>query len=462
MIHELKIDKTIEYDVVVCGGGMTGYAAAVTASEKGQKTLLIEKGGCLGGVATSGAVTCLLGGMDYENGDFRFVTGGLFEEMYYSLRKDGDCVDIYSIDRYRSPHAWYSGLTESIIFDNDAMKRYLDKTLLNSGSDLLYFSCIIDVKTKNNKIDYVLLSNKDGITAVTGKTFIDCTGDGDVAYMSGCSMTKGREEDELMMPATLIMTLENVDTEALLNYIEENNSPRFREKIKALTAKGEWPFPIEIFISMLLNRPGHHMVNSIRQVGIDGTDAKSLTMGMIEGRADNKKLFDIVKENIKPYKDSVISSMAEVIGIRETRRIRGSYTLTLDDLISGSDFDDIIALSSYCFDVPDPKKPSYQPLDGQQIKKQYAEVPYRCMIPDKIENLIVTGRSISIERIVMGPLRVMGPCIGMGQAAGLAASVCIIDKVNAKDVDINKLKKQLREIGCIIDESEVRKVRKDI
>lgn len=460
MIHELKINKNISYDVVVCGGGTTGFAAATQAARAGKKAIIIEKNGCLGGVATAGSVKCLLGGIDYEDGIFKFVTGGIFKELYYSLRQTGDCVDIYKINRQRSPHAWYSGLSESIIFDNEAMKRLMENIVLNSGADILYFSHIIDVGIENEEIKYVLIANKDGVTAVNGKVFIDTTGDGDIAFLSGCTTEKGRPEDGLMMPATLIMDLAGVDTETVLSYIQKHNSPRFKEEISALAKDGKWDFPIEIFISMLLNQPGHHMINSLRQVGIDGTDASSLTKGMIEGRADNKRLYDIIKENIPGYNNSIIASMAETIGIRETRRIVGEFKLTLDDLINGKDFEDVIALSSYCFDVPDPKKPSYQPLEGKKIKKKYAEIPYRCMLPDKVGNLIAAGRNISVEREVMGPLRVMGPCIGMGQAAGLAAAVTCDNGIKIQKININNLKNTLIDNDCIIKESDICIVRR--
>ena len=132
-----------------------------------------------------------------------------------------------------------------------------------------------------------------------------------------------------------------------------------------------------------------------------------------------------------------------------------NVAVTFDDLIEGKDFDDVIALSSYCFDVPDPKKPSHQPKEGVKTKKKYAEVPYSCMLPDKIGNLIMAGRSISVERIVMGPLRVMGPCIGMGQAAGFAA-VSKVDKgIDFANVDISELKEKLLISDCIIKEDDV-------
>ncbi len=462
MIHKLNINNIERYDVVVCGGGMTGFAAAVTSARVGKKTLLIEKGTCLGGVGTAGGVNILLGGIKYGEEKYNFITGGLFKELYYNLRKTDDCVDIYKINRERSPHAWYPGLAESIIFDNEAMKDQLESIAVESGVKIKYMSYIFDVKTNENNIDYILITGKSGNTAVKADVFIDSTGDADIAKMSGCSYVLGRDEDNLMTPATLIMFLEDVDTEKVLEYIEKNKSPRFREKIKSLRQKGEWPFDFDIFISALINKEGYHMVNSIRQVGIDGTDTDSLTEGIIEGRKENKQLFNILKKYFPGYEKAKISSMTETIGIRETRRIIGEFVLTFSALMSGEEFDDIIALSSYCFDLPDPKRPSHQPLEGQKIKKRYTEIPYRCMLPDKIDNLLVAGRSISVEREVLGPIRVMGPCIGMGQAAGAAAAMAADKDSSVKDVDVLQLKEKLKSINCITDESQVCEVRNNI
>jgi len=204
------------------------------------------------------------------------------------------------------------------------------------------------------------------------------------------------------------------------------------------------------------------MINTIRQVGIDGTDGKSLTEGMIQGRRENKKLFDILTEYFPGYENSNIANTAETLGVRETRRIIGDFILRLEALMNGEVFEDVIALSSYCFDLPDPKKPSFQPLEGEKIKKNYTEIPYRCMLPDKVNNLLVAGRSISVEREVLGPIRVMGPCIGMGQAAGMAASMTTENNMYVKDIVVKHLKKKLIDINCIIDESQICEVRKEI
>ena len=461
MKHTININKQLEYDIVVCGGGMTGFAAAVTAARKGHRTLLIEKSGCMGGVATSGMVCSLLGGMDYIDDKYYFVTGGLFKELYYGLRENNECVDVYGINRNRSPHAWYPGLAEAIIFDNEAMKRLLDKKAVESGVDILYFTYIHDLSEEEGTIEYIVAANKDGNIAIKGKVFIDCTGDADIAFMAGNSYIKGREEDNLMTPATLIMNVDGVDTEGLLEYIEKNNSPRFRNEILDLRSKGIWNKDIEIFISMLLNRPGYHMINSVRQVGIDGVDAVSITKGMIDGRVESKELFDIIKEHFEPYKNCNMVNTADTIGIRETRRIKGSFVLKLSDLLEGRDFKDVIALAAYCFDLPDPKRPSFQPLEGKSISKNYTEIPFGTMIPDKTLNMLVAGRSISVEREVLGPIRVMGPCMGMGQAAGTAAALFIEGSLDCfGDTVIDELKDTLRNADCIIDSGDIQEVRR--
>ena len=211
-----------------------------------------------------------------------------------------------------------------------------------------------------------------------------------------------------------------------------------------------------------MTKPGYHMINTIRQVGIDGTDGKSLTKGMIQGRRENKQLYDLLTEYFPGFENSNIANTADTIGIRETRRIIGDFVLSLKALMRGEVFEDVIALASYCFDLPDPKKPSLQPLEGERIKKNYTEIPYKCMLPDNINNLLVAGRSISVEREVLGPIRVMGPCIGMGQAAGMAASMAYDNKILINDVAIDKLKKNLSRIDCITDESQICVVRKEI
>lgn len=466
MKHLLSISSQKNYDIVVCGGGFTGVACAYMAALKGKKVALIEKTGSLGGVGTIAAVPILLGGITYkeENNEYQFVVGGLFKRLYEDLRKSDSCINIYDIDRNKSPHGWYSSLANSIIFDIEQTKSLLDQYMKEANVDLYYFSSVIDTKVENNKINYVIVSNKSGNHIFNGKVIADCTGDADIAHMSGCEYTLGRDSDNLMAPASLIMTVENVDTDEYVNEIVLNNSPRYKEKIKELRDKGIWNFPYDILISIQLNQKNLHLINTIRQVGVDGTDSDSLTNGMIDGREENLKLFSILKEHFKGFKNAHIASMAEMIGIRETRRIKGLYTLTINDLIEGTEFDDVISLSSYGFDLPDPKKPSYQPYHEKKVKlkSSITKIPYRCLVPNTISNLICPGRAISVERDVLGPIRVMGPCTGMGMAAGIACDLAVELSCSIKDVPIKDLQTRLVNENCIINEDQIIKIGENI
>jgi len=460
MEHVLNVKDIKNYDLIVCGGGFTGVACAYQASKLGLKVALIESKGYLGGVGTSGNVPILLGGIDYMDNQYNFVVGGLFKKIYYDLRKENACVNINKINRSRSPHAWYGGLANAIIFDIEKMKLLLDQYILESNIDIFYFTNLIDVKVEKNEITYAICSNKSGIQAFKAKYFADCTGDADVAMLAGCEYELGRKDDNLMAPATLTMLVDNVNTEKYLEEIVTNNSPRFKKKIKELREKGIWNFPYDILISIELNSNGLHLINTIRQIGIDGTNGNSLTKGIIEGRKENEKLFNILKKYFIGFENAKMVYTGETIGIRETRRIKGEYTLKIDDLVEGKRFNDIICISSYSFDLPDPKKPSFQPLEGKEnlIKNKYTQIPYLTLVPKQINNLICPGRAISVEREVLGPIRVMGPCTGMGQAAGVASYEALNSKKAYKDINIENVKKILKQNDCIINNNDICKV----
>ena len=164
------------------------------------------------------------------------------------------------------------------------------------------------------------------------------------------------------------------------------------------------------------------MINTPRICGIDGTDGRSLSEGMQRGRAEALQLLAVMRKHFPGFAGARLKAVAPLLGVRETRRIVGDYVLTVDDLVSGRPFPDVIGFTSYGWDLPDPKKPSYQPMHEERIRKSpLTPIPYRIMVPRPIVNLICPGRAVSVERDVLGPLRVMAPCMAMGEAAGAAA-----------------------------------------
>lgn len=447
---QIKVEKT--YDLVVCGGGMTGFACAVAAARKGLKTALVEKLGCLGGVATSAGVSHLLGGMKYEEklGKTFWNVQGIFKELSELLIQKNAAINPATIDRNYCPHGWFAGLADGVPFDIEVMKVLLDQICQDTGVEILYFTDIIDTAVEENRIRSIVVHNKSGLFAIEANYFADTTGDADLAFLSGCKTVLGREEDNLMTPASLELHVEHVDAGLLAQYIYINEEQRFRKLIQTLRERGEWTFPYEIFISVQLHQQDIFMINTIRQVGIDGTDGDSITRGMINGRAENLRLFELMKKYLPGFANARIRSIAPMLGIRETRRIVGSYLLTVEDLGTGIDFEDSIAVSSYGWDLPDPKRPSYQPLHENNVKRvRYTHIPYRCLIPDAVSNLIVAGRSISVERDVLGPVRVMAPCMAMGQAAGAAASLAARDMRPFATIDVKELQAGLHADGCV-------------
>jgi hypothetical protein len=348
------------------------------------------------------------------------------------------------------PHGWLKGqLAAGIPFDPYRMAAYLDETTAAAGVDVLFFTQAVDALVDGRRITHVVVFNKSGLAAVPAKAVIDATGDADLAARTGCEIVKGRESDGLMTPASLTFHVAGVDQDALDRYIHEHDCPRFRKKILELRESGEWDFPYEIFISVQLYEKGTMMINTTRLVGIDGTDGRSITEGMIRGRREIEKLVALLRRHFPGFAQARLKAVAPVLGVRETRRIRGPYVLSVEDLAAGRAFDDTIGFSAYGWDLPDPKRPSENPSHGRKLA--VTPIPYRVMVPAPIENLICPGRAVSVERPVLGPLRVMAPTMAMGEAAGQAAAVVVRNQVRFRDVDPNALRGALRSHGAIVD-----------
>jgi hypothetical protein len=322
--------------------------------------------------------------------------------------------------------------------------------MLKDGVEILFDTRVVEAVVADGHISHLLLANKAGIQAVTARAVIDATGDADVAARAGCPTVLGRDGDHLMTPTTLMFHVDNIDQAALAAYIQDQNTPRLKELILTLRASGEWTFPYEIFISVQLQELGVMMINTSRLVGVDGTDPRSLTQGLIQGREETRQLLALMRKHIPGCAQARIKAVATSLGVRETRRIVGDYVLSVDDLVTGKSFADTIGLSGYGWDLPDPKRPSHQPMEGRKAPYP-TPIPYRVMLPRAVKNLICPGRAISVERDVLGPLRVMAPCMAMGEAAGLAAKQVVTREMAFANVDIAVLQTTLRAQGAILD-----------
>ena len=451
--EKLKIKEN--YDIVVCGGGFAGFSAAYSAAREGAKVLIIDKNGCLGGVGTAGLVNHILGARLILDDKIYQSVGGLYKTLEQRLVTKGFAVDYKKVDLILNPHGWYPSLGIGVVFDGEYIKLELEQMLFEVGCEILYYTHIIDVVSENEQVSGVVVNNKSGTYVIGGKYFVDATGDADICRAFGLNFKKG-DEDGGMAAASLEMHVDGVDSAVLSEYMKTTGDLRFKNIISQLKQNGEWTFDYDIFISVMLCENDKFMINTIRQTGVDGTDARSLSKAVIDGRKENYKLLDIMKKHFPGFKNAKIYKIAPSVGIRETVRIDGEYTLTVDDLINGTMFDDVIAMSSYGWDLPHPKKPSFQPFLGIQKKLPYTFIPYRCLVPKNSHNIIVAGRCISVEREVLGPIRVMAPCIAMGEAAGIAAYMSMIDNVDFKDINVSELKQKVSKYGGITDLSEIK------
>jgi len=410
-----------EHDVIVAGGGTAGIAAAVAAARNGADTILIERYGFLGGTMTAGLVNPF---MTFHAGKEQIIKG-IFQEIIDRLKDTGG----------------YDEKTKA--FDSEIMKLVLDQMIKEADVKLLLHTYITDaLVTKENIIKGIEAYNKSGRQVVLGKVIIDATGDGDVAVMAGAPYEKGREEDGLTQPMTLNFRMGGVDVERMPS----------REKINKLfeeaKAKGEIKIPRENVLYFPTTRRGEIHFNTTRIVKVDGTKADDLTYAEIEGRRQMAELIKFLKEKVPGFENAYLLMSAVQVGVRETRRIIGEYVLTGEDVIKARKFSDVIARGSYPIDIHSPTG------EGTVIKKlppgESYDIPYRCIVPKKVENLLIAGRCISCTHEAQAAIRVIPIVVAIGQAAGTAAALAAKLHASRREMNVPLLQEALKKQGGIL------------
>ncbi|MFH1454547.1 MAG: FAD-dependent oxidoreductase [Armatimonadota bacterium] len=412
--------------IIVCGGGPAGVSAAIAAARGGAEVLLIEKYGFLGGMATSALVQPWMG---YYSGDVK-VIGGIFDEIVIELKKYGAFKQSEHLGNVH------------YCFDPEILKKVLQDVCLKAGVRILYHSFVAGIKIENNKIKGVYVENKQCRKFYEADYFIDCTGDADIAHFAGAPYEKGRQKDGLMQPVTLNFRLDNVDVKRMPSREEIN------EKYLQLKKEGKIDNPRENVLWFDTPYDGSIHFNTTRVNNIDGTKAEDLTLAEIVSHKQMMQVYLFLKENIPGFENSFIAASGPAIGVRETRRITGDYVLTEDDVLSGKKFDDGIASGCYAIDIHNPEG------GGTVIKKvpegSYYNIPYRCLLPGGVDNLIVAGRPVSTTHEAHSSVRIQACCYAMGQAAGTGASLCEKENKSFRELDVNKLRKILVSDGVIL------------
>ncbi len=400
-------------EVLVVGGGLAGVAAAVTAARMGADALLVERTGALGGMATSGLVPPA----------FRpDLSQGLVADFCRRLDEIGGPAE------NRNP---------------ELMKYVLLQMMQESGARLMLYSLAVDAIVRNSVIRGVIVENKSGAQALLANIVIDCTGDGDVAAWAGAPFEIGRGRDDETQTQTLVFLLGNVNTRELLPARSQLpdlvRTARSAGDFQSRFAGGAAIQPVVVGEHGVVN------VNSINIPQVSGLKVEDLTYAHVEAHMEAVQLVDFYRKYVPGCQDCYLLSTAELIGVRESRRIVGEYVLTGEDVLAGAEFRDGIARGFYPLDIHGADATG--DAAGARLAKPY-EIPYRCLVPQRIDNLLVAGRCISADHVAHGSLRVMGTTMPLGEAAGCAAALCLARGCTPRELDGRRVRRMLRSLGA--------------
>ena len=437
-----------EYDVVVVGGGTGGTPAAIAAARNGVDVLLIEKNGFLGGMTTGGITPVWpywLARNSMEDFKEAYIEG-VFAEIQNRLHELG-ALDTNG--RHR---------------DEEVLKFVLEEMCLQSGVQLLYHSFLFRVSKDGRKVLSIDVANKSGLRSLSGKVFVDGTGDGDLATLAGAEWQKGRESDGAMQPMSTVFKLAGVDTDRL-----SEHSPWHYEMFAELGGVSEMPDDIAEIQKGYLDakareeitdprsslqwvvRPERGIVefNGTRVQHLDATKAEDLTQAEISGKRQAIEIWRFLKR-FPAFANSYLIQMSTETGIRESRRIVGEYMLTEEDVLSGKKFEDGVARAGAPIDIHDPT----EPMSGLSLvhlpDHTSYDIPYRCLVPKGVDNVLIGSRCISATHEAFSSVRLIPQVSALGQAAGTAAALACQKALSCKRLDVELLRHTLKEQGANI------------
>lgn len=477
---------TKEYDVVVCGGGASGVCAAIAAAREGAKTLLIERVGTLGGqISFSGPPGFAFAHLFNPLGEQD--AAGLIEEMHSRLLKEG-----HALPHIKPEERLAAGYTFSYI-DPEWFNFLLFEMIEESGAELLLHSLVVDVAKEGDVVKGVIVENTNGRMLIPAKIVIECTGEGDIATRAGAPFEM--VDRDTIQPHTVSFTVDGVDWKKLLKYVNENPDqfsyfeytlPHWsEEKVQETKEKvqdflrnatditqigelmgfykfrdealknGEWHDYSGVGFFLTPKEGGvvqAHFQHSSQWPNALPTDAWDLTRTEIECRRQNKMAFKFVKKYLPGFENSYITKMCPEVRIREGRRIMGDYKLTREDVKAGRKFDDVIGKSHFkagahhvCNTTTLETVAKVCPENGGSY-----DIPYRCLVPQNVENMLVAGKMVSTDRDSY--LRYVQQNMVTGQAAGIAAYLCVRDNITPRELEKNvkELQERLEKQGAIL------------
>lgn len=453
ILRERNIPLDDSWDVIIVGGGPAGCAAATAAAQEGARTLLLEATGVLGGMGTSGLVPWFCG---YDDGE-KIIARGLAERIRCALR---DNIPHLKEAMEKNP------LTSPAI-DPELLKRVYDEMVTGAGAKVLFHSplCAVE-KSPKGEPDAIIITSKTGLSAYRAKVYVDCTGDGDLAAWAGAPFEKGDKAGG-MQPATHCFMITNVDEDALakgpLIHFYDPDSPVW----KAMRSD-KYPLIVEGHSCNMKIAPRTFGFNTGHVFDVDNTDPASTSRALLQGRQMAAQYRNAFAEYHPAFADAALVATGSLLGIRETRRILGDCVLTVDDYLARRSFPDEICRNAYGIDVHGSRE-AIQKLTQKSLAElkewnrnatkslnpgESFGVPYRCLTPKGLRNVLVAGRCISTDRQANGSIRIMACCLNTGEAAGIAAAMAAVDSADVHAVDTVELRRKLKAHGAYLPNLE--------
>lgn len=412
-----------KYDLITVGGGLSGVAAAVSAARAGLKVLLIEKSGALGGAITNNLIyPFMIFWRTTREGKREYLNTGIFTEM-------------------RERQFNYEAPLSDGQFRPEVMKIVLDDMAQEAGVELLFHTTVFEVTTEKDRLTAVKALAKSEVMEFEASYFIDATGDGELFYKAGCEYQLGRSSDGLCQPMTTCFRMSGVDVEAF-----KADRSRLQALYEQKQQTGEILNPREnILVFYGIGKDILHF-NTTRVIKHNPVDAFDVSKAEVIARKQIFELVKFFKENSKAFENSTVISIANEIGVRESRKLVGRHVLTTDELKNCVEFDDTIAIGNYEIDIHNPAG------TGTELyyfkPDEYYKIPYRSLLPKEYTNLVVVGRSISASHEAQAAIRILPICACIGQAGGTAVAVAAEAGVGVTEIDVKKLQSTLIKNGA--------------